>query len=258
MNALILAGGVIKKNDPLWIESNGNPKSYIIINGKPMIQWIINALNEAELIESIHIIGIPESENIESKKKLFYYPDQGGILENLLFGAGMIMKDNPVSNYFLTVSADIPLIYPEIVDSIIKKADNTDVDIFYNVVEKSNMLKVFPNVKRTYMRFKEGLFCGGDMHVVNAKYMIGSVAQKFVEYRKNPLKLIFVVGFMPLVRMIIKPYSLSEAEKVIFKRTGIRTKPTICNYAEIGMDIDTPEQLEIARDYISKKYTSNK
>lgn len=103
------------------------------------------------------------------------------------------------------------------------------------------------------MRLNEGLFCGGDMHVVNARYLIGSVANKFVMYRKNPLKLIFVVGLVPLLRMIIKPYSLVDAEKVIYKRTGIRSKPTICEYAEIGMDIDTPEQLAIARNYISKQ-----
>lgn len=252
MNALILAGGVIKRNDPLWSECNGNPKSFIIINGKPMIQWIINALNGAELVESIHIIGIPESDKLLSEKKLFYYPEQGGILENLLFGAEMIMKNNSDSDYFLTVSADIPLINPEIVDIVIRNANLQDVDIFYNIVEKSNMLKTFPNVRRTYMRLNEGLFCGGDMHVVNARYLIGSVANKFVMYRKNPLKLIFVVGLVPLLRMIIKPYSLIDAEKVIYKRTGIRSKPTICEYAEIGMDIDTPEQLAIARNYISK------
>ncbi len=253
MNALILAGGVIKQDDPLWDECNGNPKSYIQINGKPMIQWIINALDGAELVESIHVIGLPESDKISSVKEMFFYPEQGGILENLLFGAGMIMKNNPESDYFLSVSADIPLIYPEIVDSVIWNANLPDVDIFYNIVEKSNMLKTFPNVRRTYMRLNEGLFCGGDMHVVNAKYLIGTVAQKFVKYRKNPLKLIFVVGFVPLLRMIFKPYSLISAEEVIFKRTGIRAKPTICHYAEIGMDIDKPEQLEIARDYISKK-----
>ena len=114
MNALILAGGVIKRDDPLWSECNGNPKSYININGKPMIQWIIDALNGSELVESIHIIGLPESDRLSSAKKMFNYPEQGGILENLLFGAEMIMKNNSDSDYFLTVSADIPLIYPEV------------------------------------------------------------------------------------------------------------------------------------------------
>lgn len=249
MDAIILAGGVPKYGDPLWNETRGKHKVLMDICGKPMIQWVVDAANEAVNIHNIYVVGLPESYTPVSDKPLVCLPDQGGILENLQSASKYIIQNSPDDKYFLGISADIPLITGSMIDHIIERSGEPDCDIFYNIAPKSLMETVFPEVKRTYIRLKEGSFTGCDMHVMNLHYNIKeeSAASKFVTYKKIPIKLIATLGFDILIRTLFNKPSIETTRQIIKKRTKIRVKIMISPFAEIGMDIDKPDQLAMIR-----------
>ncbi|HCE56334.1 MAG TPA: hypothetical protein DER09_00710 [Prolixibacteraceae bacterium] len=253
MYAVILAGGKIGSENQLWIESNGLPKSMISVGGKPMIQWVLDAANHAKSVQQIIIVGPDDISSLKSVKPLAHIPDQGGIFENLAAAADLILKEVPGTEYFLSISADIPLITGDIIETLIAENRESGFDVFYNVVEQNVMETAFPGVKRTYMKFSDGRFCGADMHVMSTKAIGKLAALGFVQHRKNPFKLIAMAGIGTILRMVFYPLSLKNAEKIVEERFGIHGKPVINLNAEIAMDIDTLQHLEIVRETLVER-----
>lgn len=56
-----------------------------------------------------------------------------------------------------------------------------------------------------------------------------------------------LLGYDTLLNIILHRLSLADAERVLSKRIGIRGKVLISPYAELGMDVDKPNQLEMLR-----------
>lgn len=247
MHTVILAGGIPQPNDPLFHECMGMPKALIDINGKPMLQWVVDAVNQSKTIEKIYIVGLTDISKIHSEKSIIGIPDQGGIIENLAIAAEYVLLDTPKNEYFLSISADIPLINATIIDHVTMNFIADGTEIFYNVVEESVMSETFSNAKRTYIKLKDGKFCGGDMHIINAKTMARDAYRKFVYYRKSPLKLILVIGVGSLLKMFFNPPTLNDAMLIINKRTKINAKALNSIHPELAMDIDKPEHLTLVR-----------
>lgn len=256
MYAVILAGGKIGPESQLWTESMGKPKALIEICGNPMVQWVIDELNHAKSVEKIIVTGLNDLSNLISAKPLLPIPDQNGILENLAAATKLILKDSPEAEYFLAVSADIPLITAKNIEAVIEGNQQSGVDVFYNVVERKVMEAVFPGVKRTYMRFRDGHFCGADMHVMSTSGIEKLIALGFVQFRKRPFKLIKIVGLDCVLRMLLFPPNLAIAEKVINKRLRIEGRTIVCNMPEIAMDIDTPEHLATVREKLTQRISN--
>ncbi len=149
MYAVILAGGKIGAENQLWIESNGLPKSMISVGGKPMIEWVLDATNQANSVERIIIVGLDDISSLKSVKPVAHIPDQGGIFENLAAAADFILKQVPGTEYFLSISSDIPLITGDIIETVIAENREPGFDVFYNIVEQNVMETAFPGVKRT-------------------------------------------------------------------------------------------------------------
>lgn len=253
MYAVILAGGKIGPENQLWIESNGLPKSMISVGGKPMIQWVLDALNKAPTVEKIVLAGLPDIGSLNSVKPVLWLPDAGGIFENLAAAADLILKEVPETEYFLSISADIPLITGDIIEAVIAENREPGFDVFYNVVEQNVMEAAFPGVKRTYMKFRDGRFCGADMHVMSTQSIKKMIEIGFVQFRKRPFKLISMAGPGTILRMIFYPLSLENAEEVAYRKAGILGKANVCKYPEIAMDIDTLQHLEIVREKLLEK-----
>ena len=57
MDAIVTAGGVPLPGDPLYVYSNGNSKALIDISGKPMVQWVLDALGESKKVDNVIVIG---------------------------------------------------------------------------------------------------------------------------------------------------------------------------------------------------------
>lgn len=253
MYAVILAGGKINPGNELFAESRGLPKSMIKIDGKPMIQWVIDAANLANSVEQIIIAGLDDISSLKSEKPVAQIPDHGGILENLDAAADFILKEVPGTEYFLSISSDIPLITGDIIETVIAENRKPGLDVFYNVVEQNVMEAAFPGVKRTYMKFRDGRFCGADMHVMSTKTIQKLINLGFVQFRKHPFKLISMAGPGIILRMLFYPLSLENAEKVVYRKTGICGKVNVSRYPEMAMDIDTLQHLEIVRKMLVER-----
>jgi hypothetical protein len=63
--------------------------------------------------------------------------------------------------------------------------------------------------------------------------------------RKNPIRQASLIGLDTVLLLLLKQLTIQEAVRRIGKRLEIRGRALDCPYAEIGMDVDKPFQLEI-------------
>ena len=123
MNAIIAAGGIPQPGEPLYPLTQGKNKALLEIAGKPMIQWVLDAISGSKKIEHVFVIGLPPSINLNYKYPINYLKDYHGMVENVQAGAREVLKEDPSASKVLLFSSDIPTITPEIVDWMVTEVE---------------------------------------------------------------------------------------------------------------------------------------
>jgi molybdopterin-guanine dinucleotide biosynthesis protein A len=254
LDALILAGGVPQPGESLYEFSQGRSKALIDVAGKPMIQWVLDALSGSQNIGHAVIVGLDESSPLRCAKPLSYVPNQGGMLDNIRAGARRIAELDPKSEYALIVSSDIPTISAEMVDWVCAQVRPGD-DAIYHVIERNVMDKRFPNSKRTFTKLKGMEVCGGDMNPASVPLILSHTGpwEKIAAARKSAIKQASLVGFDTLLLFLLRAMTMEQAAARVSKRLGLSARGVLCPFAEIGMDVDKAHHLEIVRRELAGK-----
>lgn len=253
MNVVVTAGGRPSHDDPLYPLTHGEPKALLEIAGKPMVQWVLDALNEAKEVERILLVGLPHQTPLSSRRPLEILPDQGEMLANIQAGARRLAQLDPASTHLLVCSSDIPALRGEMVDWLIRQVLLGQDDLTYTVIQRQVMEARFPQSRRTYVRLKGQEFCGGDLNAVSMALALGEhpFTRRLIEARKSPVRQAALVGFDTLLLLLLGQLDLPQAEMRVSRKLGIRGHALPCPYAEMGMDVDKPFQLELLRADLS-------
>ncbi|MBI3764241.1 MAG: nucleotidyltransferase family protein [Chloroflexi bacterium] len=250
MDAIVTAGGIPKPEEPLYPQTMGKSKSLLDVAGKPMIQWVLDALRGSARIGRVVVVGLDETSGVTCENKpLDFLPTRGDMLANIEAGARWLIAQNPLAPHIFVASSDIPAITSAMVDWVLDAANDADCDFYYSVVDRTVMEQRFPGSRRSYVRLKDAEVCGADLNVIGARAIVGgsenSLWQKVVEARKSAFKQAQLVGFDMLWLLLTRGATLEYAEREVSKRLGIKGRVLRCPYAEVGMDVDKPFQLEI-------------
>lgn len=255
MDAVVTAGGIPQPGESLYPYTLGKPKAFLDICGKPMIQWVLDALGSAKLVENVILIGLPGDSGVTCTKPLSFIANQASMIENILAGVNQALEINPSARRVLLVSSDIPALTAEMVDWEVETTLQAEVDLCYNVVRREVLEARYPGSKRTFTRLKGMQVCGGDMNVVSTSVatMDPAIWERLVASRKNPFKQAAIIGFDTLILALLGIITLDEAVKKATRRLHMTGRAIICPFAEIGMDVDKPNQLEILRADLAKR-----
>jgi GTP:adenosylcobinamide-phosphate guanylyltransferase len=256
MDAIVTAGGIPLPEEPLYPATRGQSKALLDVAGKPMIQWVLDALSESKTVDNVIIVGMTEKSGLKCSKKMYFVSNQGKMVENLQAGARKVKEVNPKGEYALMVSSDIPGITGEMVDWVVNTDMQTDLDVYYHLIEREVMEKRFPGCKRTWTHLKGMDVCGGDMNMGRLSLLLTEetdIWRKITDARKSPLKQAALVGFDTAFLLLTGQLTLEKAETNIMTRLNITGKAIVCPYAEVGMDVDKVFQLEIMREDLKKQ-----
>ncbi len=249
MDAIVMAGGIPKPEDPLYEFTQGEPKALLDVAGKPMVQWVLDAISGTESVERVVLISLPEEAGLTCSKPVTYLPDQGGLLENVRGGIEKAVDINPEATHVLTVSSDIPMIKSEMIDWMVKENSGSDLELYYTVILREVMEKRFPESKRSYTLLKDAELCGGDLNMIRSSTVHANIDlwDQIVAARKSVFKQAALLGYGNLLLLLSRQLTLDGAVKRVTEKMNITGKAVISPYAELGMDVDKPHQLEIVR-----------
>lgn len=246
MDVIILAGGQ-SSDDPLSTMTRGGLKSMLPIAGKPMVQWVLDAVSGARLIDTVVLIGIEDAQSVNCSKPLFTLPDEGTLMGNIQQGAQKLRELHPNESHVMSISADIPAITSSIVDELVAIYEKGEFDIYYGVLSRAVMEARFPGSKRTYIKIKNEEICGADANAFSKKAALDPNAlwKDLIKARKNPLKQAAMIGFDSLLGLLFGFLNLDQVADRVCSRMGITGKAVRLPYAEVGMDVDKPFQFEM-------------
>ena len=256
MDAIVTAGGIPQPEDSLYKYSNGDSKALIDVAGKPMIQWVLDALSDAKLVDNVIVIGLSSKSGVSCNKPLYFLSNQGRMLANIVLGVNKSLELNKKNKYVLVVSSDIPTLKSEMIDWLIETCMETQDDLYYGVCPKDVMELRFPNSKRTYTHLKDMDVCGADInisHVRNATEHL-DMWEQLIGTRKSPLRQASIIGLGTLLALFLRRLTLEDAVRRVSERIGIKGRAIIWSHAEPCMDVDKPHQLELLRDDLAKQY----
>jgi CTP:molybdopterin cytidylyltransferase MocA len=254
MDAFVMAGGIPDPEDPLYAATRGQPKAVLDVAGKPMIQWVLDALSGASRIERVVVVGLGPEAGARCSKPTTYIPNQVALLDNLQAGVNEILRQNPGADRVMAVSSDIPAVTSAMVDWAADVAAQTEHDVYYFVVERSVMEGRFPGSHRSYVRLKDAEVCGGDMSVMRAKLASDrQLWERLAASRKNALRQASLLGWDVLALVLLHRLSIARAERMVSRRIGLNGRVIPCPHPEVAMDVDKPHQLEILRQYLASR-----
>jgi len=249
INAVVLAGdskkGVVQKDV--------DNKSLLPICGKPMVEYVVDALRDTPLIDKISITG-PISllrEHLGDKVD-FYIESRETLFDNVNAGMEPFASDSAI----LLVTSDIPMITGEMVMDFIERCVKQGGDLCYPIIEKQMNEEHFPGVERTYVKLKEGTYTGGNIIYLNPA-VVGpceEFARKVIAYRKKPWKTGKLLGLKFLVRLLIGMLSIPKVEARFSQLLDIEAAAIVSPYPEIGNDVDKPSDVEMVNRYFKKMH----
>ncbi len=247
VNALILAGG---EKEQIGLETN--VKALIKINERPMVEYVIHALQKCELVDKIGIIGSHEKLRHEIGNQVDYIIEgKGSIIQNVVEGVKHMGIEHPV----LICTSDIPMLTDQAIRDFINRSMDANAELCYPIVEKEANEKKYPGIERTYVTIKDGTFTGGNIFFIKPQIIetCSKKAEELIAQRKNVIKMARTLGLRILCLLLLKRLTIAHTEKKVSEIFNISAIAIISDYPEIANDVDKASHLKYVRNQLKNK-----
>lgn len=240
VDAVILAGGEGEIIDPAV-----HIKGLVTVAGKPMVQWVAEALRASESIGEVAAV-LPTAEGLGSWVDIVdkVVVSDERFIDNALAGIAAFRNDRHV----LVTTGDLPALTPEAVDHFVAESLARKADISYPLVRESDMLEQFPGSERTFVRIKGGPVTGGNMMLITPEVASRAreIGQRLFETRKSPVRMARVVGARFIWRVLTGTLVPADVEAKLGELLGGTCAAIYTAHASIGADVDKPLDVVVA------------
>lgn len=244
MNAIVLAGE--KKSNK---ENTLDNKALIKIKNKYMLEYVLDALHNVKTIEKIAVVGAKEKlQEVLGHKIDYIIEGTDSIVDNVIKALELF----PGEKEMLVLTCDIPMITVEAIEHFMLESKESGADLCYSIVDKKLNDERYPEVKRTYVKLKEGQFTGGNAFYLNPeiKDKVKDFFEKVLENRKSPTKMAGILGFGFLLRLALGILTIKAIKKKVNKLLDINAAVVISPFPEIGNDVDKISDIEFVEKYL--------
>jgi GTP:adenosylcobinamide-phosphate guanylyltransferase len=251
-DVIVLAGYNPNKTEPLT-EMTGQPhKALIEVDGRPMVWHVVRAVHESKRFDRVFISGLRAEDGVHFPCEVNYLPEQGSMVNNVLYSFQHLSTLQDNHRHAVLLSADIPLLSGDMINWFLDACQPNDRDVYWGLVEKTVMGATFPKSKRSYIRLVEGNYCSGDIFL--GRISVATKNQKLIQDLANSRKDIFrqirMLGWNALLRFVFRRLRFVDLLEITERNLGIKGVPVILPFAEMGMDVDKPHQLEQVKEYL--------
>jgi len=240
VDAVVLAGG-----DGGVIDPAVRFKGLLAIAGKPMVEWVVDALREAESIHEVAVV-VPTAENLGSwvDKVDKLVVSDGEFADNILAGVRSFREERPI----LIATGDIPALTPSAIDDYVARSAATSADVTYPLVREEDMLAQFPGSERTFIKIAGGRVTGGNVALVTPSVVERSteIGQRLFDTRKSAVRMARVLSVGFVVRLASGRLRTADVEARMEKLLGASCAAIFTPEASIGADVDKPVDVIVA------------
>jgi molybdopterin-guanine dinucleotide biosynthesis protein A len=247
-NLIVLAGG---RQEPLYEVTGVENKAQILIHGKPMLEWVLDAFTASRKIADIVVAGPRELEQLDCMKQVRKRVHGGAtVLESLMnavaYAKLRLSSGDAVHRGYLISFGDAVFLNPEVIQAMLNNIETSLPDLALHYVEKGVYERAGLPLTRTFIPMAEGLYTGTTLYYVRRfRDLSGCLPQlaQLRKVRKQPQKLLQELG--------CEEMSMNEIATHLSRQLDAKLKIFALDHPEAGMDVDKPVDLALAKKWLA-------
>ncbi|MBX6367101.1 MAG: nucleotidyltransferase family protein [Rhodospirillales bacterium] len=257
--ALVLAGSRRGAEDPVAKAAGRSHKALAPVGGRPMLVRVIDALLAAPSVGEIRIAiedpslatGLPELREAFAAGRVGTVPADVSPAATVL----SVLEAHRTSLPLLVTTADHALLTADLVEHFLEAAPPS-ADAVAAVVDAELLTAAYPDAVRTFIRFRAGEAVTGCNLFCFRSARSAELARFWMEaerHRKNPARLIGLLGLWPVLRFVTRRMSLEEAVARVSSRLRLELAVVRMSTPEAGIDVDKVVDLELAETILARR-----
>ncbi len=252
VSAIVLAGGEVSGS--LATVTSERYEALIPIGSQSMVSYVISALRSSERVGRIIVVGPAELAGVVSADSCEFVDSTSSMVENLVRALSVVGPAEKV----LVVTGDVPLVTGAVIDRFLEQTEPIEADIYYPIITKESNEALFPHIRRTYVRLREGVFTGGNVVLLDPDCVLKcrQTIEQAVAMRKKPWQLARLLGFRFILKLLLNQLHLAEIEKRVELILGFKGKGIISTSPEIGIDVDKASDLQLVQSVLAGEYVT--
>jgi GTP:adenosylcobinamide-phosphate guanylyltransferase len=248
-------------SDPVAQEAGVPCKSFVPVGGRPMVLRVIDTLRDAHEVDAIAICGPsqdlvaqePELNNLIKNKKIKWIKNLSTPSSSAYHVLDLLSDHMPI----LVTTSDHGLLRAEIVDYFCREARKTDYDLVVGLTSYEQVMRSYPETRRTVIRLHDGGFCGCNLFafLTPRARRAAEFWQKIENNRKKPWHMIKTMGWMVVLRYLIGRLSLEEGLNRLSKQMNLKAGAIMLPFPEAAIDVDKVSDWRLVEDIVSGRNT---
>jgi GTP:adenosylcobinamide-phosphate guanylyltransferase len=246
-------------DDPVARTAGVACKSLAPINGSPMVFRVLNALEASREINQRILCGPPKSildqetdlSDLIAAGKIQWFANKATPSSSAYHVLQTLPDEVPV----LLTTADHAMLSARMVDFFCSEARATGCDVVAGIARHEVVTRAHPQTRRTATRLEDGAYCGCNLFAfLTPRARLAADFWRQVEaQRKNPLRIIRILGWVAVLRYLSGRLSLDEALSLLSRRLGFKAGAVIMPFAEAAVDVDSVEDWNLVERIAAEK-----
>ena len=249
VHAMVLAGG-----EGAVIDPTVKIKGLVPIAGRPMIEWVVDAMRSAEHINEIAVV-VPSAAHLGewADRVDHLVVSATDFIDNAIAGCAVFRDELHV----LCATGDLPALTPAAIDDFVVRSLATGAEFTYPLVRADDMEAQFPGSQRTYVKVDGGLSTGGNMMVLSPDLVRRNraIGQRLFETRKSPVAMARVIGIPFIFKYVTGQLQVADVERKMAQLLGAKCAAVYTAHASIGADVDKAIDVVVAERVLYSRAT---
>ncbi|HMJ93340.1 MAG TPA: HAD-IB family phosphatase [Allosphingosinicella sp.] len=255
----VLLAGTRSERDPLAAQFQVGMKALVPVAGAPMIGHVVRTLAASPsigriliLAQDLELLRGGDLSWIADMPQVELCVSGSGIADSLVQVVGTAAAPYPV----LVTTADHPLLTVDMIEYFIRKSAHSDISL--GVVDRQLLSRSYPKSRRTWLHFADGDYTGANLFSVRTDRAADGlrVLAKAETHRKSQLRLLRHFGPGLALGALTRTLSLHEVVDRGGGRFGLKAATVVMPFAEAGIDVDRPDDHELAERILSERPAS--
>lgn len=260
---LIILAGRRDRRDAFLHMHNVDSKGLIPMNGLPLISYVMDAAQNADICRSIVIVGetdlFIDFMLTEGRENIHLVEPEDTIVDSLEKAFAFLAKHykddfKPV----LVTTADHPLLNAGILTDFYTQSVQSQAEATFGFTFLHDVLRSYPKTMRTKLAFKDGMISGCNLFFFGTKNALSLPAfwQEIQHMRKSPLRMAKMLGPVILVKYMTKRLTLDALCRKIATLTGVNVGAVRVANPRAAIDVDKQEDYDLVKTILLQEAMS--
>ncbi|WP_373488645.1 spore coat biosynthesis protein F [Blastomonas sp.] len=257
---LILAGKRDGKLDPLAEAAGVSHKCKVPIQGKPLLQWVLEGVQDAwpdsPIWISIHdpavISDIPLVAALVADGRLHMSVAQAGIVESI---EAVVRESGGMAFPMLITTGDNVLVTADLTRAIHDFGMREGAGAVLGIAEKSTILANHPEAQRKFYEFSDMAIANCNTYWIRDADSFGAAEafRKGGQFMKSLRKISDAFGLINLLRFQLGGFSVASGTAAISRRLGTKVRAFLIADGAYAVDVDNERTYKIAEMLLAKR-----